>query len=598
MVDRARVLERVTALRRSLSERGVCGYFLPRASAFYGEEISEDDARLEWLTGFTGSFGACVVEHDRALLIVDPRYGLQVQEEVPLDLFEPYVLKGAERVEDVVIARLREGAVLGYDPWVVTIAQGQRLVREAALRGINLVPLTPHVVDGLWADRPVRKTSHIRPHPVAFSGRSALEKLEDICPKLKGPTLISALDSIAWILNIRGSAFAHTPLVKARLLLFPEGKGSLFLEDVEEAGEVVSALEQARISVAGMADFALKIEALWALGETLFCEFQSTPWAVGCGFSASSVEESTRVKDAPDPCVLPKARKTNQEQDGARRAHGRDGRALVRFFAWLDGQAEKGNFPDECEVCAALLGFRRREEGFWGPSFATIAASGPNGAVIHYHPGPRTNRRLAWGESFLLDSGGQYGEGTTDVTRTVAFGSQDFDYRAQYTAVLRGLIALSRAVFPEGTTGGQLDVLARGPLWALGLDFEHGTGHGVGSFLSVHEGPQRFSKMDRTPLEPGMMLSNEPGYYRPGCYGIRLENILLVQRLWEREGKAFMGFETLTLCPFDRASISVPHLHAEEKEWIDLYHARVWEALWPDLEPEEQEWLRVATAPL
>ncbi|WP_084539717.1 aminopeptidase P family protein [Azorhizobium doebereinerae] len=586
---------RLAALRAELERRGVGGYVVPRADAHQNEYVPPGEERLAWLTGFTGSAGLLVVLPQVAALFVDGRYTLQAAAQVDGDAFT--IVPLAETTpERWLEANLPAGLTLGFDPWRTTLDGRDKFARAvAAARGV-LVGVADDPVAAIWADRPLPPSAPLRLLDPALAGEDAgakLERVQAVLAKEKvGGALISDPHATAWLFNVRGGDVAHTPLPLAWSLVPAEGRAQLFLSPAKLSPAVREAL-------APVVDIRPEDEleaalAAFAVGRALRLDQATAPVHL-----AEIVERAGgTVAKGADPVSALKARKNAAEIAGMRAAHLRDGVALTRFLHWFDGAAASGTLT-EIEAVEALETFRRETGQLTDVSFPTISGAGPNGAIVHYRVTRATNRTIAPGDLFLLDSGAQYPDGTTDVTRTMAVGTPSPDMRAHFTLVLKGHIALARAVFPKGATGAQLDTLARQFLWAAGLDFEHGTGHGVGAGLSVHEGPARISKLGHVALEPGMILSNEPGYYRTGAYGIRIENLILVEpREMAAGGKSFLGFETLTLAPIDRRLIDTALLTAGEAAWIDSYHARVAASIGPLLDPAARAWMEAATAPL
>ncbi|MDE0052180.1 MAG: aminopeptidase P family protein [Rhodospirillales bacterium] len=587
---------RLAALRGELARRGLDGFVVPLSDEHQGEYVARRSQRLAWLTGFTGSAGMAIVLAERAALFVDGRYTLQAAAQVDGSLYEHRHVS-----EEPADAWLREhlatGATLGYDP-ALHGAQGRdRLAAPCETVGARLVPCAENPVDALWEDQPPPPLGPIAPHPVRFAGRDAGEKRQAIAARLaeKGAeaAVLSAPDSIAWLLNVRGADVANSPLPHSFAIVHGEGAVDWFVDRRKLLPEVPAHLGN---SVRVLAPDALAgaLDGLAEAGKAVMVDGAATPvWMVD-----RLAEGGARVIRGDDPCALPKACKNEAELAGIRAAHRRDGAALTRFLAWL--AAAPPNSVTELEAVDRLAAMRAGGEHFRGPSFDTISGAGPNGAIVHYRVTAETNRTLEPGTLYLVDSGGQYLDGTTDVTRTVAIGTPEPEHRDRFTRVLRGHIALATARFPRGTTGAQLDTLARQFLWQAGLDYDHGTGHGVGHYLNVHEGPQRISRPGSgAALRPGMVVSNEPGYYKTGAYGIRIENLVAVTEAGGSDS-GFLGFETLTLAPIDRALIEPAMLTADERAWLDAYHARVAETLAPLLEDDAAtvHWLEAATAPL
>jgi Xaa-Pro aminopeptidase len=589
--------DRLEALRAELKRRGLDGFIVPRQDEFQGEYVAPYAERLRWLTGFTGSWGTAIVMPDRAAIFVDGRYTVQASEQVDTNLFAPHHLI-EDPPADWLEKNAAKGQKIGYDPWLMTSEQVDRFDKALAKAGAKLEPVTDNPVDAIWHDRPPRPSGPVEVQPTQFAGRSSAEKLAEIAKTLEKESADAAVitlpDSIAWLFNIRGADIRYMPVVHAQAILHRGRKAQVFIDSARLPDHVQDHLAQVA-EVVPPSDF---LEALAELGRQkrkVLIDPASAPERVSSALKSSGAE----IVKGADPSVLPKARKNPVESEGARSAHHRDGAAMVRFLHWLSIEAPRGGLT---EIAAAekLEEFRRASGALKDLSFDTISGAGPNAALPHYHATPESSRPLERNSIFLIDSGGQYQDGTTDITRTVVIGEPTAQMKDRFTRVLKGMIAMSTIRFPKGTTGSQLDVLARTALWKAGFDYDHGTGHGVGSYLSVHEGPARLNKTDRTPLEPGMILSNEPGYYKPGEYGIRIENLLLVQEPRPIEGgeRPMMGFETLTLAPIDRALIDPSLLTAEERQWLDAYHARVLKEIGPLLDEADRRWLVQVTAPL
>ncbi len=595
--ERAASGPRVAALRAELARRDLTGFIVPRSDRHQNEYVPASEQRLAWLTGFTGSAGVAIVLMERALLFVDGRYTLQAREQVDTSLFaiEQLVETPPDRwIEE----NLAIGDRLGYDPWLHTVEGAERLGKACATAGATLVAVEPDLIDAIWADRPAPPLGAVTLHDVRFAGEAAEDKLARIraeVAKLRADALvISDPHAVAWAFNIRGADVAHTPLPLAFAIVPQAGRPSLYVDGRKLSNDVRNRLETLA-DVREPSDF---VGALGALGrQTQTVRLDQATAADALARLVTS--HGGKVTRAPCPIALMKAVKNEVEIAGARAAHLRDGAAVTRFLAWFDREAPRGKLT-EIEAVAALESFRRDTGLLKDISFPTIAGAGPDGAIVHYRVTTQSNRVVAPGELFLIDSGGQYEDGTTDITRTIAVGEPTAEMRDRFTRVLKGHIAIARAIFPEGTTGAQLDSFARQFLWAQGLDFDHGTGHGVGSYLSVHEGPARISKLGITALKPGMILSNEPGYYKTGAYGIRIENLVLVVGAAAVPGaeKALYAFETLTLAPIDRRLILAEMLTPDEAAWLDRYHARVFETLSPLLDADSRAWLTASTRPL
>ncbi len=589
--------ERVAALRAALKARGLAGFIVPSADEYQGEYVPIRAQRRAWLTGFDGSAGTALVLMDRACLFTDGRYTLQARRQLDPELFEVVNISDTP-LDDWLREHAPEGAAIGYDPWLHTQEQIARYRKACEEAGADLVAVSDNPVDAIWRDQPPLPLSPAVPHDLAYCGEEADAKrariAEAVAEKKAEAAVLSAPDSIAWLLNIRGADVLHTPLALAFAILQADARVDLFIDPRKVSAGLIEHLGE-RVALHPPAAFE---DALRALGK------ERRRVLVDPATSAARIldlleEAGAELLRAQDPCLLPKACKNEAELAGARAAHRRDGAALTRFLAWLDREAPKGGI-DEMTAADRLAAFRAEGELFRDLSFETISGAGANGAIVHYRTGPETNRRLEPGTLYLADSGGQYLDGTTDVTRTIAIGTPTDEHRDRFTRVLKGHIALSLARFPRGTTGSQLDALARLALWEVGLDYDHGTGHGVGSYLAVHEGPQRISKVaSRVALEPGMIVSDEPGYYKEGAYGIRIENLVVVIDCGDEAGGApTLGFEPLTLAPIDRALIVPEMLTARERAWLNAYHSRVREELAPLLDDQTAGWLEAATRPL
>jgi Xaa-Pro aminopeptidase len=588
--------DRLKALRAQLAREHLDGFVVPLTDEHMSEYVGAYAQRLAWLTGFQGSAGSAVVLPEEAAIFVDGRYTLQVREQVDAAHWH-YESVPQTSVAAWLGAHAPEGGRIGYDPWLHTRAWVKAATEALAARGAELVAVDSNPVDAVWPDRPAPSDARLVVHDDGYAGQSAAEKRQAMADWLTArradAVILSALDSIAWTFNIRGKDVARTPVALAYAIVHADATADLYVapEKIDEA--VVQHLGNA-VRVHPRGDFADALKSFKA--KTVAADPER---AVAAIFEALEAGGAT-VLALRDPAVLPKAIKNSVEIAGHKAAQARDGAALTRFLHWIATEAPNGGI-DELTAAARLEAFRKETGLLEDLSFDTISGAGPNGAVVHYRVEEKTNRSIEPGSFYLVDSGGQYRDGTTDVTRTIAIGSPSAEMKHRFTLVLKGHIALGRAQFPAGTRGSQLDVLARQFLWAEGLDYAHGTGHGVGSFLSVHEGPQRIATFGGgdEPLQAGMILSNEPGYYKTGEYGIRIENLVLVERRdvpgAERE---MLGFETLTFAPIDRTAIAIDLLTAEEREWIDAYHAKVMEIVGPQLEGDALVWLKAACAPL
>jgi Xaa-Pro aminopeptidase len=595
--DAGATAPRIATLRAALKAAGVDGFILPRADRHQNEYVPPAEERLAWLTGFTGSAGAALILPDRAVLFVDGRYTLQAREEVDTSIFTIEHL--VETPPSVWIERnLPAGTKLGYDPWLHTADGAERLDKACVAAGAALVPIQPDPIDAIWADRPEPPLGPVTLHSPRYAGEEAAHKIarvqEEIGRARNDALLVSDPHNVAWLFNIRGSDVAHTPLPLSFALVGKDGRPALYVDGRKLTNAVRDALEQIS-DLREPERLSEDLAALGAGGRSI--RFDQTTAADA--LTRIVAEAGGKPLRASDPITLMKAVKNAAEIDGARAAHRRDGAAMISFLAWFDREAGSGKLT-EIEVVEALESFRRDTGLLKDISFPTISGSGPNGAIVHYRVTAKSNRRVQPGELMLIDSGAQYEDGTTDITRTVPVGEPTEEMRAHFTLVLKGHIAVARAIFPDGTTGAQLDSFARQYLWQAGLDFDHGTGHGVGSYLSVHEGPARISKLGTTPLKRGMILSNEPGYYKTGAYGIRIENLVLVVAADAIEGaeKDLNTFETLTLVPIDRRLIDPTLLTIGEIAWLDNYHARVAETIAPLVDKQTDAWLRAMTQPL
>ena len=592
--------ERLAALRAELLRRELDGLLVPRADEHLGEYVPACAERLAWLTGFTGSAGLAIVLADRAVAFSDGRYVLQLAAQT-----DPAQWERAHLTEDpppAWLARALKEAVagpdaaparIGYDPWLFSEEQ---LARYAEA-GLALVPTSPNPVDAVWQERPAPPAAPAVPHGLEHAGVASATKRAELARTLReagqDAAVITDPASLAWLLNLRGADVECTPLALGYAVLHADARVSLFMDPAKLGPEsrawlgnevTTAAPDQLPAALAALAGRRVRVDAAG-----------SPAW-----FARTLREAGAEVVAGADPCLLPKARKNPVEQQGARDAQARDAVAVCRFLHWLEGAA--AGHETEMSAAARLLAYRAEDRLFRGESFPAISGAGENGAIIHYRVTPQTDRAIGPDEVYLSDSGGQYLDGTTDVTRTVWTGpsAPPAQLRERFTRVLRGNVALARLVFPQGVAGPHIDALARAALWQAGLDYDHGTGHGVGSFLSVHEGPASISRAARTvAIEAGMILSDEPGFYLPGAYGIRLETLLLAQpAALPDASKPFLRFEVLTLAPFDRRLIEPALLEPGERAWLDAYHARVLAVVEPGLEPALRGWLRAACAPL
>jgi Xaa-Pro aminopeptidase len=584
-------------IRRAMAEQGLDALLVPHEDEHQNEYLPAANDRLGWATGFTGSAGAAVIFQDKAAVFVDGRYTLQVRDQVDLATFEVRDLMDGG-VSTYLESAAKPGQAIGYDPRLHSPDALARLKTAAAKAGAELKPVPLNPLDAAWGEaRPAQPAAPVVPHPLAYAGEDSAAKRKRVGQSLAAQgaqaAVLTAPATLAWLFNIRGGDVIRSPLPLGQAVLSADGTAQLFLDPRKVTPDLPAWLGN-DVTLAPPEDLPQALADL--KGQTVLVDpAQSSAWyfdALGAAGAA--------VLRGEDPCALPRACKNKVEIEGTRAAHVRDGAALTRFLHWLatDGQITP---PDEITAVRKLEAFREATGALKDLSFDTIAGAGGNGAIVHYRPTERLNKTAETGSLMLIDSGAQYLDGTTDVTRTVAIGEPSREMQERFTLVLKGHLALGRVRFPAGTTGSALDVLARQALWAHGLDFDHGTGHGVGSYLGVHEGPQRISKAPNSvALQPGMILSNEPGYYKEGAYGIRIENLQVVTEAEPIPGgeRPMHGFETLTLAPIDRRCIARDLLSEEDRRQLDAYHARVRDVLGPTLEPQVRAWLEVATAPI
>ena len=582
---------RLMALRAAMADAGVDGYLVPRADTHQGEYVAPRDDRLAWLTGFTGSAGFACVLTDQAAVFVDGRYRLQVRDQVA-DVFTPVDWPEVQ-LADWLKGNLQGGKV-AFDPWLHTIEQIEKLTKALAPQGITLVP-SANLVDRIWGNQPAPPQAKAFEQPIEFSGESHDSKRKRLAESIKSlgmdAFVITLPDSLCWLLNIRGADVPKNPVVQGFAILRADATVALFMPP-EKCGDLGEHLGP-DVTVSPPDAF---VAALQALTGKVGLEKSSAPMAVASVLSSVGTE----IIYAADPCSLPKARKNAQELAGTTEAHLRDGAAVADFLAWFDDNAQSG--ITEIDVAQKLEDCRRSTNMLRDISFDTIAGTGPNGAVIHYRVTHDSNRTLQKGEIMVLDSGGQYADGTTDITRTLPVGQVGEAEKRAFTLVLKGMINVSQLRWPTGLSGRDLEGFGRRPLWLAGMDFDHGLGHGVGVYLSVHEGPQRLSKISHVPLEPGMILSNEPGYYKPGQFGIRIENLVVVEEASALEGgddhRHMLRFRTLTYAPIDRRLILPDLLTRDERDWLNAYHQECLERLSPRVKPQTRDWLTQATDPI
>ncbi|MEZ7813103.1 MAG: Xaa-Pro aminopeptidase [Paracoccaceae bacterium] len=586
---------RLTKLRHLLSERGFDGFLVPRADAHQCEYVSEHDERLAYISGFTGSAGFLVVLPKIAGVFIDGRYRTQVKGQVDLNAFTP-VDWPETNTGKWVLDHLPKGR-LAYDPWLHTPTEIENLSISLEQSDVELCP-SDNFVDRIWLDQPAPPLAPIFIQPYELAGQSMAEKKAKIAQVLvcAGADCVALTlpDSLCWLLNLRGGDVARNPIMHGFALLWADGRFDFFVDAAKISDDVRIHLG-ADSTIHPPQAFEFTLRSL--KGCCVMLDPATAPMACLLALNSAGV----RIMRADDPCLLPKACKNSVEIAATSAAHLRDGAAVCAFLHWLDNQSPDTGLS-EIDVVKSLECFRIATNCLHDLSFDTICGAGPNGAIMHYRVTEKTNRTLVWGEPLLVDSGGQYQDGTTDITRTIAIGAQTDEVRAVYTRVLQGLIAISRIRFPEGIAGCHIDALARAPLWFVGQDFDHGTGHGVGIFLSVHEGPQRISRLSQVPLKEGMILSNEPGYYRPGSFGVRLENLITVTKANPMKTadchRIQLAFETLTFVPFDRRMIDKSALAWDEVTWLNSYHLRVRNKIAPLLESAPRDWLMVATEPL
>jgi Xaa-Pro aminopeptidase len=587
---------RLAAFREELARRKLTGFVIPRADQQQNEYVAPSEERLAWLTGFTGSAGLAIVLVHEAAVFVDGRYTLQAAKQVDSRAWKVESLIDPSP-ESWLTKHLTAGDRLGFDPWLHTTTAAERLAAACTKAGATLVAVDSNPLDSVWTERPAPPLGPVAIHGTQFSGEAEGEKLNRIRTEIDrlgvDALVLSDSHAVAWTFNIRGADVSHTPLPLSYALVPKTGRPTVFIDHRKLSNSTRDHLERSA-DVAEPSALTPQLTALAQHGASIALDSATAADAL----SRLIGDAGGKAVRGNDPIALLKACKNPTEIEGTRNAHRRDAVALARFLAWIDREAPSGALT-EIDTVEALETFRRETGALKDVSFPTIAGTGPNGAIVHYRVTRKTNRRIATGDLLLIDSGAQYQDGTTDVTRTITIGTPTAEMRDRFTRVLRGHIAIARAVFPDGATGAQLDTLARQYLWQAGIDFEHGTGHGVGSYLSVHEGPARISKLGTTPLRRGMILSNEPGYYKTDAFGIRIENLELViaKEVTDAE-KPMNAFETLTLAPIDRRLIELTMLNADELAWLNAYHARVRDEVRPHLDEATKAWLDAATAAL
>ena len=584
---------RLSRLRKLMKEKQLDGYLLQRTDEYMNEYVPEYAERLAWITGFTGSTGQSVILHKKAGVFVDGRYTLQARQQLDDDLFETVQI-GDVKLSDWLCDNLKADMTLGFDPKLFTATYIISLRKALEKKDIRLLAVNENLIDQLWDDQPDAPKGAVSLQPLKYAGVNPAKKIEEIQNSLKtekqDAAIITKSDSIAWLLNIRGSDVPHTPLPLSFLILYSDKKPTLYIDP----DKLSSMIEKHILKYADISNIKTLQKDLKSFTKDNIVRLDTN--TASYWFYDILNKKKVSLAEQQDPCILPKAIKNTAEIEGTRSAHQRDAVAVCRFLCWLDEYCLEAPL-DEITVAQKLESFRQETNELKDISFDTISGSGPNGAIIHYRVTETTNKKLKKNSLYLVDSGAQYQDGTTDITRTVAIGNPTNEMKVRFTQVLKGMIAVTLARFPKGTNGSALDSLARIALWKSGVDYAHGTGHGVGSYLSVHEGPQSISKQSRVSLEPGMILSNEPGYYKEGKYGIRIENLILVTPASKIPGGEIdmMGFETLTYVPIDTRLIDAELLDDNELRWLNSYHAKVKKTVSPHLDKYEKAWLAKVT---
>ena len=588
--------DRIARLRTELKRLGVDGFVVPRADEFQGEYVPPQAERLKWLTGFSGSAGLAVILAAKAAIFVDGRYTLQVREQVDTSLLTPLPIPD-EKPETWAADNLQPGSKLGYDPWLLTVSTAERFYKALRETDCALVALVSNPVDKIWNEQPAPPNGQVVAQPLQFAGQPVSAKLSDIAAGLKqrkaDAHVLTQTDAVAWAFNIRGSDIAHNPVPLAFAIVHADATADLII-DADRVGEDVRDMLGKAVRLHARDSLPAQLQALGKAGKTVELDRE---WAADA-IRATLERAGARLSWHDSPCTLPRATKNHAELEGARAAHLRDGVPMARFLRWLDEEAPKGGL-NEISAAQKLEALRTQTGELRDLSFDSISGAGPHAAIPHYRVSETSCLPIKPDQIYLIDSGGQYVDGTTDITRTMIAGTPSAEMKDRFTRVLKGMINLSRVRFPPGTTGGNLDVLARLALWEAGLDFDHGTGHGVGSYLSVHEGPQRFSKADKTVLRPGMILSNEPGYYKAGEYGIRIENLVVVREAEPVEGgeRPMHWLETITFAPIDRNLVEPSIMTDAELDWLNAYHGQVLKKIGPRLEDDaDRKWLEAACA--
>jgi len=593
--DRSFAGKHLPLLRAEMKKQNLDGFIIPHDDEYQNEYIPGYAERLMWASGFSGSAGAAIILMDKAVMLTDGRYTLQVRQQADSDYFD-YVDISETPPDKWLAENAAKDMRIGYDPMLHTMASVTRLKAAAKKAGFTLIAVKENPVDAAWSDQPAAPLSPVQPHDIKFAGKSSADKRKEIAEAVAGAgadtALITAPPSIAWLFNIRGGDVARSPLPLGRALLNKDGTATLFLAP-EKTDNALPAFLGDDVDLRAEADVGAALEALGGRGAKVAIDPALAPSKYADDLKAAGAEIITLT----DPSALPRATKNDTEINGARAAHTRDGAAVTQFLHWIDTKAQNGDI-DEIMAAKKLEEFRRKSGDLKDISFDSISGAGANGAVVHYKVTTQTNKKLEPNSLFLIDSGGQYLDGTTDITRVAPIGAPTDEMRDRFTRVLKGHIALAAMKFPAGTTGHQLDAMARKPLWDAGLDYDHGTGHGVGSYLGVHEGPQRIAKAPNDQaLKPGMIVSNEPGFYKEGAFGIRIENLIVVTPPKPVSGgeREMMEFETITLAPINLDLIMADLLTDQERRWLNDYHARVRKTLAALLPGEIAGWFENAT---
>jgi Xaa-Pro aminopeptidase len=596
--------DKLAAMRAEMARQGVDGFIVPRADEYQGEYVPASAERLKWVSGFTGSAGAAVVLKDKAMVISDGRYTLQMAQQVDGQLFDYQNSAEGHSMAKWIAAHAQAGTKLGYDPRVMTAGEAESLRAQMKAKGIDMVPVAANIVDAVWADRPAAPMDAVEAFSEAVAGRTAADKRADVAKAVTeagGAAMVLTMpDSIAWLLNIRGRDVPHVPTALSFAVVHGNGDVDWFIPAAKIPATLAPHLGN-RVRVRAPEEMAAALADLAKAAQN-----DNKPVMIDAGITAEWFKNTltgagAKVAHMKDPCVLPRATKTDSERKAIIDAHVRDGVAMARFLKWVDDNAPSGTLT-ELSVEAELLKFRQRDKDVCDTSFDSIVGWNGNGAIVHYRATPATSTTIKGDGMLLVDSGGQYKSGgTTDITRTIAVGKPTPEMREHFTLVLKGHIAVATARFPEGTKGAAVDAMARKALWDRGLDYDHGTGHGVGCFLSVHEEACGISAREGgMPFKAGMLISNEPGFYKAGSHGIRIENLVFVKEDGVREGttRKMLAFDTITLAPIDARLIEPSLLDGKEIKWMNDYHDRVYKTIAPLVEPDVAAWLKTACAPL